>query len=229
MALLRQAGWDAYGVEIDPTQAELARVGLRTIGHDPRSILDVSPNGLIDASDERFDFLFSEQVIEHVEDLRSFVIETWRVLKPGGSAFHVFPSRWRLLEPHIRQPIVHWLPKGRIQSVAVRLWVTLGVESGSVRQDGQERGDLGSRSQHERANAYTTYLRERTYYRSQTRIEQAFLQCFASVDLHVIGEIIGEIRGLSTLNRLPLLGRLLRGLCVHFYSSAIFLSRSSSQ
>lgn len=226
VALLRENGWKAWGAEIDPTQASLAREGMRVIGHSPEFILEVSPEGVIGAPEAHFDFLFSEQVLEHVGNLDSFVTETWRVLKPGASAFHVFPARWRLVEPHIRQPVVHWLPDGKMRAAGIRIWVTLGVEAGALRQEGSMRRDLGDLHARGRSKAYAAYLRDRAFYRSQEQIERAFLQHFATIDIDIIGDRLAEIPPLSTVARLPLLRRLCQGLCARFYTSAIFLTKS---
>lgn len=216
VALLRRDGWDAFGAEMNPAQAELARVGLQRAGHSPGVVLDIA-NGLIDSKDHQFDFVLSEQVVEHVQDLEIFVNETWRVLKPDSRAFHVFPSRWRLLESHVRQPMVHWLPKGRLQSLAVLFWVSLGIEAGSERVVGLSRRG--------KAIEYSRYLREETFYRSRREIESAFLKKFASLDSDVIGEMVATLRGLSLPMRVPRLQGILQEVCIRFYSSAIFLTK----
>ena len=46
--------------------------------------------------DDSFDFVFSSNVLEHVENLPQLHSEIARVLKPGGSAIHVLPTpAWR--------------------------------------------------------------------------------------------------------------------------------------
>ena len=64
VALLRRDGWNAFGAEIDLRQAELARSGMQAVGFDPRIIFDISPDGTINAADNQFDFLFSDNVVE---------------------------------------------------------------------------------------------------------------------------------------------------------------------
>jgi 2-polyprenyl-3-methyl-5-hydroxy-6-metoxy-1,4-benzoquinol methylase len=59
-------------------------VELRSLGLEPSIIRDISPTGAIDAGSEEYDFLFSDNVLEHVADLGAFVRETYRILKPGG-------------------------------------------------------------------------------------------------------------------------------------------------
>ena len=47
--------------------------------------------------DHSFDIVFSSCVLEHIPHVRAFQREIHRVLKPGGCALHVVPSRtWRL-------------------------------------------------------------------------------------------------------------------------------------
>jgi SAM-dependent methyltransferase len=40
------------------------------------------------------DLIVSSSVLEHLEDLRAFVEQAARVLRPGGAFIHVFPSRY---------------------------------------------------------------------------------------------------------------------------------------
>ena len=52
-----------------------------------------------------FDFVFSTSTLEHVQDHELAFAEIARVLRPGGVAIHTFPSRYMLIEPHIRVPL----------------------------------------------------------------------------------------------------------------------------
>ena len=65
------------------------------------NVLDIEPKSVIEAnypdhnilslqfSDESFDFVFSDQVLEHVEgDPQQAINESWRVLRPNGIALH---------------------------------------------------------------------------------------------------------------------------------------------
>lgn len=50
--------------------------------------------------DDRFDFVLSHEVLEHVRDDRAAAAEIVRVLKPGGRAAIFVPNRWYPFETH---------------------------------------------------------------------------------------------------------------------------------
>jgi SAM-dependent methyltransferase len=51
-------------------------------------------NGLLPYDDATFDVIYSDWVIEHVEDVRMFTSEVFRVLKPGGWFCARTPNKW---------------------------------------------------------------------------------------------------------------------------------------
>lgn len=77
-------------------------------------VLIIKPmeNGIIPFSDESFDFVVNNQVLEHVEDIDFVLGEIYRVLRPGGQLLSLFPDKsvWR--EGHCGIPFLHWFPKG---------------------------------------------------------------------------------------------------------------------
>src|SRR5882762_3131454 len=99
------AGYDAFGCDIRIAN-ETER--LRRIGEETRSL----PFG-----DSSFDFVFSDQVLEHVQDHASAFAEIKRVMKPGGIGLHIFPSKLKPTEGHVFVPL-----GGVIQN---RWWLTL--------------------------------------------------------------------------------------------------------
>src|SRR4051794_22427767 len=106
------AGYDAYGCDI-----ELAE-------ETDRQRLIETPYRLPFA-DAAFDFVASAQVLEHVQDHDVAFREMHRVLKPGGTSLHMFPPRWRLVEPHTYVPLAT-LTAARPWLL---LWATLGVRN----------------------------------------------------------------------------------------------------
>lgn len=66
--------------------------------------------------DESFDAILSYDVFEHVQDVSTTLLECYRVLKPGGRLFVVFPSYYQPIEHHLTlvtmTPCLHWLFSG---------------------------------------------------------------------------------------------------------------------
>jgi SAM-dependent methyltransferase len=64
--------------------------------------------------DQRFDFIVSNHVIEHVGDRReqhAHLTEISRCLREDGKLYLAVPNRWGFIEPHYRLPFLSWLPK----------------------------------------------------------------------------------------------------------------------
>lgn len=64
--------------------------------------------------DASFDFIFSEEVLEHVRPdvIGRYYSEEERVLRPGGIVFHRVPHRLTPYEGHTRTWFLHYLPRG---------------------------------------------------------------------------------------------------------------------
>jgi SAM-dependent methyltransferase len=69
--------------------------------------LIINSKSLLPFKDENFDFIVSNQVIEHVFNLQDISNELFRVLKPNGSAYLLFPTKEIFFEPHILVPFFH--------------------------------------------------------------------------------------------------------------------------
>ncbi len=67
--------------------------------------------------DNSFDFIFSEQVLEHVvpDIIEDYYSEEARVLSPGGICYHIAPHRIRPYDSHSKTWLIHYLPR--------RLWL----------------------------------------------------------------------------------------------------------
>lgn len=76
---LKKTPHEFYGVEGAPLLKEQAeKRGMKVFSYDL--------NGRWPFESEKFDVVFSSQVIEHLHNIRLFAEETYRVLKPGGVA-----------------------------------------------------------------------------------------------------------------------------------------------
>ncbi len=115
---LSAAGWTASGCDfpgISP-QSEW----FRDIQTDPYRL---------PFDDETFDLVLSTSVLEHAANKEQCFREIHRVLRPGGYAMHLFPSKWHLpTEPHIHVPLVSWFWP-RCPRPWLALWALLGIRN----------------------------------------------------------------------------------------------------
>lgn len=67
--------------------------------------------------DESFDAVLTFDVLEHVQDLGKTLDECWRVLKPGGKMYLVFPSYFQPVEHHLslvtKMPFIQYFFSGK--------------------------------------------------------------------------------------------------------------------
>lgn len=153
----RRAGFHAFGVDI---KMEKPSEFLRLI---------TSNNGAyrIPFNDNTFDFVFSNQVLEHVFNLREALAEIYRILKPGAVSLHLFPPKLRLIEPHVFVPL-----GGSVQAYSwLHLWAFLGVRNSF--QKGLSPKEVARRNYE--------YLHNYTFYRSKKEIWNHVVAQFRNV------------------------------------------------
>ena len=151
---------DAYGCDFEvPAHEGQSVERLRAI--DPQ-------NYRIPFDDGTFDAVISNQVFEHVQDYGAAIREIARVLNPQGVTLHIFPSCFRLVEPHVFVPLAT-----RLQSYWwLRMWAAVGVRNGY--QSGLP-GEEVARRNHR-------YLGNETNYLSRGTIRDEFSRWFGQVE-----------------------------------------------
>lgn len=87
----------------------------------------ITPDGYIPIPDGSLDFVFSDQVFEHVLNQSLAWKEIVRVLKPGGVSVHVIPAKWQIIEPHINVPLGGFRLFKRYPYYL--LWAILGIRN----------------------------------------------------------------------------------------------------
>jgi len=168
----RAAGLDIWGADVyyggSSTRREAEAAGL--LGAAIREIRD----GRIPFPDATFDLVVNNQVLEHVEDLDRELREIHRVLKAGGAALSVFPSRdvWR--EGHIGIPFAHWFRRGS----RTRLWYAWALRSLGF---GYWKEQAATRRQW--AADKLAWIDAYAHYRSRAEIFRAFGKYFRSQPL----------------------------------------------
>ncbi len=88
----RQYSGDVHGVDVD---AERVAVASETLPN-----IRVASATNLPYDDGTFDLVFSNEVLEHLDDDRAGVREMCRVLKPGGHLVAFVPNRWYFFETH---------------------------------------------------------------------------------------------------------------------------------
>jgi SAM-dependent methyltransferase len=120
---LSSMGYSTYGCDVyeawhKSDNNNSNQKNLKTISSNPYSI---------PFPDSFFDYVVSSSVMEHVHNKEEAFYEIKRVLKTGGRAIHIFPSKYYLpSEPHMQVPLLNYfLPD--IPRFWLFLWATLKV------------------------------------------------------------------------------------------------------
>jgi ubiquinone/menaquinone biosynthesis C-methylase UbiE len=123
-AALRGMGLECYGCDVEKRFEESESACGSQSEQPVFSTLSLEDYRL-PYPDSYFDFIFSDHVMEPVFNYDETVSEMRRVLRQGGIALHIFPSRYRLVESHTKLPLA-----GCLNSAAwLRTWYALGVGS----------------------------------------------------------------------------------------------------
>ena len=204
-AALRRQGFACHGVDIDKTYVDNAQAYFGSAGDargdDPDcpdypivSLLD--PAGRSIFPDRYFDVIISDQVLEHVRDLDAAAAEIGRLTAPGGLGLHIFPSQLCLMEPHMKLPVVHWVPKGAARRSLIRTLLAMGMGARYFR-------DLGLDA---RTQIFADFSESETFYRGGRTLRAAFARAGLSCAVAVQEKL--RLRGgiASTIARLPVVG-----------------------
>lgn len=162
---LRENGYQAFGCDIKfKSDASVDLESLEEKGII-RSI-EISPYKL-PFDDNAFDFIFSDDVFEHVRNYPETIYEISRVLKPKGICLHTFASRYRPVETHTYIPL-----SSIIQSYWwLNLWAFLGVGS-------KRHVELSLK---EKTKFYYDYLNINTNYLPKRRLRNYFRGSFHDI------------------------------------------------
>ncbi len=105
---------DVYGTEVFYEGAPASQKMAQSTGLLGTRILPMNPDRL-PFEDSYFDFVFHNQVFEHVPNINVALSEIYRVLRPNGLMLSVFPCREVLWDGHCGVPFIHWLqPQSRL-------------------------------------------------------------------------------------------------------------------
>ena len=103
--LARAAGPAGAAVSIDTMDTRVDKEGYE---------FRVTSGVTLPFEDASFDVVVSNHVVEHVGDRADQQVhldEIRRVLRPGGIGYLATPTRWALIEPHFKVPLLSWPPR----------------------------------------------------------------------------------------------------------------------
>jgi SAM-dependent methyltransferase len=155
-----------------------------------------------------FDIAISNTVLEHVDDLDSFLDNIKRIVKVDGASIHFFPLRDCLMEGHAKVPIAHLIKNFESRVAWIRTMNRIGI--GRYKLD---RMILGHASLQEHAVETAKFIQCWTSYRDFTEIYRA---CYArglaisydyTKDFYFLKlRNLLKIRPLSVYRRFPIAG-----------------------
>ena len=114
---LNNNNFNCYGVEI--SQFKLQQNVIKDKKNISEKIFLINSDNKTNFESNYFDFIFTNQVIEHVSDKESFLLEINRILKKGGCSYNILPAKHRINEVHLKMPFVHWLPKNYLRKYLI--------------------------------------------------------------------------------------------------------------
>lgn len=165
-------------------------------------------------ADGSFDWVISNQVLEHVRDQAFVLSEIARVLKPGGRSAHLFPVRENVLEGHIHIPGSHWIRDPARLRRYIRFMTALGI--GSYRRIRREEPHLDAATY---AATRADYLLRETHYTGKAEVRRlaarASLRCSFRYTEHFYWNKLRSLLRLPFTHRLrPVSPGLLHGFAV---------------
>jgi len=99
---------NVYGIDIAPQDLNNKLLKLLGVREDHCLQYDGT---MMTFEENKFDFVFSEQVLEHVHEIEAYYKEANRVMKSGAMAFFSFPHRMIPYDHHGRTWFIHMLPR----------------------------------------------------------------------------------------------------------------------
>ena len=156
-------GLDIYGTDLFYDAAHDSRRALTERGLLGTRVLELV-NNRIPFPDHQFDFVFHNQVIEHVEDIDHVLSEIGRVLKADGLMLSLFPSKETIMEAHCRVPYAHRFEhNSKMGLVYMRACRGLGIGT-----------HHGGKTQEKWAREFLEWIYKWCHYRTQGELVDAY-------------------------------------------------------
>ncbi len=205
---LREQGYQAYGVELDPLPIQNGLALIQAKGYPGDCLALLNEQGRSPFPDGFFDYIFSGNVLEHVADLERVCAEMARLTRTGGGGYHVFPAQRQPVEGHLFMPFVHWIPPGWLRKTIIRTCVRLGREPSWV--------EVRGASVDTKTEFYYKYTLNNIFYRKYSAVKRAFEERGLAVTFTTLDH--------PKIKRHPLLSRLLKSTLFRRMLSHVLLT-----
>ncbi len=168
--VLRELGYNVVGADIDIGNLRNARSLYVKLGLKWEELLHpLNADAQSSFPDNHFDFIFSQEVIEHVEDLDSTATELARITRQGGVHLHLYPAHLEIIEDHLHMPLIHWFPKNWMRKAAIALAMLLNFHPDWPESNGKSFRD--------RLDCYFEYSVKHTFFRARDQVQRVFSSC----------------------------------------------------
>lgn len=217
---LRELGFDAYGVDIDPEPINNGLPLFEKKGHHNSPLSVISADGRTIYEDGFFDFIMTDNVLEHVSDLGKVMAEIGRLTSADGGGYHIFPAQRQFIEGHLFMPLVHWLPEGGLRKAVIRTCVKMGKEPHWSEVEGL--------ALEEKTQVYYDYSKNHIFYRPYKSIRNHFNNLgFKVVFLSLQNPAVQKHKILGPLARISVTKPVINGLVLSFKQVELLIERKA--
>lgn len=216
VAALRNMGYNAFGVDIDPAYVANGRHYFREVKAEYPIISTIDANSATLFPAHYFDVVLSDQVLEHVKPIELVIDEINRISSDKAVGFHIYPSAFSLIEPHMFLPCVHWLPKNALRKKAIHLLLALGLGAPYFKDY----------TTTQRAEIFYQFSVSDTYYRGAGVISALFNSRNFKTTCAVKAKFLNRGGMAASLIGLPIVGGLLARMYSFFYQNYVLTSRN---
>ena len=188
--IYKDINFEVYGLDYESESDNVQKVNYNTKNlFKLRNTKDTYP-----FISNNFDYIFTNQVIEHIEKFNLFVENSSRVLKKDGLLISLYPEKCILREPHCLIPLVHRFKNRKLIKFLVKNFYPFCSYLSLKKPINSE--------------IMANYIADNTFYRCRAEIKKEFLAENMNViwpitpsyaTFHLIGNAYPKVNGFSKI------------------------------